>query len=322
MTRFISIIAFLATAFLTSQVMAQTTPALKPAVSVSSKVVALGDLISNAGAKAEFAVFRAPDLGQTGNVSAQEIIDAAAMHGLTGIDTGGVVSVSVTRVSRTVREDDMRAPLMAALAAQGGLDDPNAVEVTLDPDSAEIHLPVEADGAIRIEDAVWQKERGTFDAALVVRRIDGRDERRAIHGGAVETVPVLIVKAPVARGVQLTSSDVAIERRPKTSARDGMLENAADAVGKEARRALREGHLLHANDLVEPTLVKNNTTVSMVLKSGGLTLTATAQALRDGKKGEAIQVMNVQSKRVLQAVVTGPNEVAVNSPRALVSAAK
>jgi flagella basal body P-ring formation protein FlgA len=183
-------------------------------------------------------------------------------------------------------------------------------------------MPVEADGAIRIEDAVWQKERGTFDAALVVRRIDGRDERRAIHGSAVETVPVLIVKAAVARGVQLTASDVAIERRPKTSAHDGMLVNAADAVGQEARRALGEGHLLRAADLVEPTLVKNNTTVSMVLKSGGLTLTATAQALRDGKKGEAIQVMNVQSKRVLQAVVTGPNEVAVNSPRALVSAAK
>src|SRR5690349_15487831 len=46
------------------------TPALKRDVTVSSELVRIGDLIENAGTSARVPIFRAPDLGQTGSVSA------------------------------------------------------------------------------------------------------------------------------------------------------------------------------------------------------------------------------------------------------------
>lgn len=322
MIRLISLIALLLVALPAPRVSAQGVPTLKPAVSVASNLVTLGDLIANAGAKADIAVFRAPDLGRTGTVSAEEILNAALMHGLSRIETGGLAGVSVTRASRVVSAEEMHNALIAALAVQTSSEDPEAISIELDAASTNIQLPVAADGALSIADAVWQQERGTFTAVLVAGRSDGREERRAISGRAFETVPVVVARRGLSRGTVLTPDDLMVERQPKAEARSNSLGGIDLAVGMELRRMLREGQALRTADLSEPTLVESGAAVTIVLKTGGLTLTATAQALNDGKRGSSIQVMNLQSKRVLQAVVTGPNQVSVHPPRTIISAAK
>lgn len=309
-------------ALLPPHAFAQTAPMLKPAVSVSSEIVTLGDLIAGAGVKADIAVFRAPDLGETGAVSVAAIMEAAAARGLVGIQTGGLESISVTHASRVVRSEELALPLAEALARSADLEGPEALSIEIDPAYANVQISVEADGAVRIADAVWLKEQGRFDATLVVRRIDGVDERRPLSGKAVEAVEIVTTARALERGTIIASADLRIERRPKTAARDGLVADAGLATGMEVRRALREGQTIRTADLSEPTLVKSGEAVSMMLKSGSLTLTATGQAMSDGKIGGAVNVMNIQSKRVLQGIVTGPDQVTVQPPRTLVSAAK
>ena len=55
--------------------------------------------LDNAGAVAEMAIFRAPDPGQTGTVSARKIAEAVRQHQIIGLDTRGIEQVSVTRAS-------------------------------------------------------------------------------------------------------------------------------------------------------------------------------------------------------------------------------
>lgn len=318
MIRLISLIALLPAALLASPVLAQNTASLRSSASISSDIVTLGDLIADAGPLADRAIFRAPDLGQTGTVSAAAVIDAAHAQGLRHVTSNGISEVRVTRASRLVEAGELRAHVSVALALAAGFDDPE----TLSPEIAPVHLPVEADGAINIDDASWDETEKTFRATLTVRRIDGRDERRELTGRAIETSAVIALRRDVARGSVITPDDLDILRIPKDETKIAALGTLAEAVGKEARRALREGHSLKETDLGEPTLVRGSSSVTIVVKSGAMTLTASAQALRDGKLGDTIQVMNLQSKRVLQAVVTGPNEVAVNPPRTLVTAAK
>ena len=50
-----------------------TGPTLKPAVTVVGEIVRIGDLVENAGAAANVAIFRAPDLGQTGRVAVERV---------------------------------------------------------------------------------------------------------------------------------------------------------------------------------------------------------------------------------------------------------
>src|SRR5262245_2186741 len=77
-------------------------PALKSEATVIGDVVRIGDLIENAGAAAEVAIFRAPDLGQTGTVPAQQVIDAVLPHRIIALDTRGIAEVAVTRASRLI----------------------------------------------------------------------------------------------------------------------------------------------------------------------------------------------------------------------------
>ena len=52
------------------------TPTLRRAVTVTSEVVRIGDLVDNAGTAAGIPIFRSPDVGTTGVVSVGQVLDA------------------------------------------------------------------------------------------------------------------------------------------------------------------------------------------------------------------------------------------------------
>src|SRR5688572_10026560 len=83
-----------------SQDTAPPAPKLKELVTITADLVRIGDLVDNAGAAASIAVFRAPDLGQTGTVQVARVTDALKAHDIAGLDTGGLSEVIVTRLSR------------------------------------------------------------------------------------------------------------------------------------------------------------------------------------------------------------------------------
>jgi flagella basal body P-ring formation protein FlgA len=60
-------------------------------------------------------------------------------------------------------------------------------------------------------------------------------------------------------------------------------------------------------------LVARNSTVTIVLQTGYLRLTAQGKAIEDGAKGDTIRVTNLQSKKTIEAVVAGPDFVTVQS---------
>ncbi len=61
-------------------------------------------------------------------------------------------------------------------------------------------------------------------------------------------------------------------------------------------------------------LVKRNDLVLMVLQEPGMSLTAQGKALEDGGAGSVIRVSNVQSDRIVDAVVVESGRVTVRMP--------
>jgi flagella basal body P-ring formation protein FlgA len=80
-----------------------------------------------------------------------------------------------------------------------------------------------------------------------------------------------------------------------------------------ARRALRPGQALTPADLQKPEIVQRSDTVTIVYQVPGVTLTLRGQAQEAGALGDAINVLNMESKHVMQAVVAGPNRVTVGA---------
>ena len=86
-------------------------------------------------------------------------------------------------------------------------------------------------------------------------------------------------------------------------------------IGMVARRPLRAGAAVQSRDLSNPLVIKRDDTISVAFEAAGISLLLQGKALKDAAVGESVQVLNTQSKKVIDAVATGPGKAAVG-PRA------
>jgi flagella basal body P-ring formation protein FlgA len=86
-------------------------------------------------------------------------------------------------------------------------------------------------------------------------------------------------------------------------------------IGMAARRPLRAGAAVQARDLSAPLVVKRDEMISVAFEARGISLTLQGKALKDAAVGDSVQVLNPQSKKVIEAVVSGPGRALVG-PRA------
>ena len=120
---------------------------------------------------------------------------------------------------------------------------------------------------------------------------------------------VLVANRFLARGELVTRDDVRLEERDLPSKR--VRSDLKDAVGKRVKRALRVGRILTPRSLAEPKLVKRGKRVTLVLNANGLEIRAVGEALRDGARGDIVQVKNLSSRRVVEGTVDGTGIVRV-----------
>src|SRR4051812_42258163 len=125
-------------------------PALKSHAIITGEIVRIGDLVDNAGVVADVPIFRAPDLGQTGNVSAARVIEAVRPHKIFGLDTRGLAEVAVTRQSRAITPPDIEARIVRALAGQFNAADPQNLAVSFDNEVRTFHVEPSGDAEPRV----------------------------------------------------------------------------------------------------------------------------------------------------------------------------
>jgi flagella basal body P-ring formation protein FlgA len=300
---------------------AQPAPKLKELVTVTGDIVRIGDLVDNAGAAANVAVFRAPDLGQTGTVPVGRVADALRPHDITGIDTGGLSEVVVTRLSRAISAKDVEDRIARAVAGQYGFADARDLLVITDRELRTMHVEASAASDLVMSRIYLDQRTGRFDVSFelpgsaVARRLPLR-----FTGTVRETVETATLTRTLARGDVVRSTDVAMERRPKVEAA-GEAISAEQVVGLAAKRAMRAGQVVRAGDLSKPEVVQRDELVTIVYEVPGILLTMRGKVLEAGAVGDLVNVINVQSKRTVQAKVIGPGRVAITSTSPQVAAA-
>jgi flagellar basal body P-ring formation protein FlgA len=285
-------------------------PALRASVTVDSSIVRIGDLVENAGPVANIAIFRAPDLGTTGTVSTASVIEAIRPHQLIDIDTRGLAQVIVSRASRSIGPQQISDTIAQALSQRFGLGEPRNLSLSFDLPLHTLQVEPDASGPLQVLALAYDPRGGRFDVTLDLpssRALQNSPAR--FTGSAIETVEAVTVNRPLERGAVLEASDLAVLRRPKTQA-NGFLDMNA-AIGLAARHALSPGQAITAADLMKPIVVQRNDTVTLIYEVPGLTLTLRGQAQDSGAVGDTISVLNPQTKRVVQGVVSGPGRVTV-----------
>ena len=287
-------------------------PALKASVTVTSDVVHIGDLVENAGPVADVAIFRAPDLGTTGAVATDRIVDAIRPHQLIGIDTRGIAEVIVTRASRAISAQEISASVAHALAGQYGFGTAHNIMVNFDRDVRTLQVEPDVLGALQVAALSYDPHTTRFDVTFdLPSSVELRRQSAHYSGTALATVDAVAVERTIEHGEVLKASDLTIVRRPK--AEGTALSDLNAVVGLAARHQLHPGQPLSTADVMKPEIVLRNDTVTIVYQVPGVTLTLRGQAQDNGALGDTIGVINVDSKRVVQAVISGPDRVTVGA---------
>ena len=286
-------------------------PTLRPQVLVSGDVVRIGDLVDNAGAFGQIAVFRSPDLGTTGTVPAKQVVEALRAHKVIGVDTKNIREVVVTRAARTFTAKDIEGSIASAISGKAGLGDAADLVVTLDRDTGPLQLDAAYKGELTPVAARFDNRNSRFDVTFEINsEVTSAPTRLRFTGTAYETVTVAVPTRAVDRGDVLKAADVATERRPKTDAGND-LAGRDRALGMQMRRRVAAGQPLRNADFGKPDLVQRDQNVSIVYQTPGLYLTMRGKAIDGGAQGDTVSVTNLQSKRVVQGTVVGPGQVLV-----------
>ena len=133
---------------------------------------------------------------------------------------------------------------------------------------------------------------------------------------------VVVPSHDIERGETITDADLVVQTIAPERMRPGVVMAISDLVGRQARRLLRTGEPVRADDVHMPVLVAKGSTVTMTFTAPGIVLTATGRAMGDAGLGESVVVQNPVSFRQVTCIVTGAGEVraADASPATTVSA--
>lgn len=313
------ILAFAALAAFGTAAMAQSAsvapprPVLKAEAVVTGDIVHVGDIVDNAGIIANQPIFRAPDLGMTGTVPAEAVVEAVRSLALVGLDTAGLTDVTVTRAARLIPAKAVEDEVARALSEQYQLGAAKDITINFDRMLRAMYVAPSAIGEPRVARINYDARSGRFDADVELPT--GANSRGTLRlgGRAVATVEVIVMAHAVDRGTIIKDADIEIERRPRAEVGREALTNRDRVIGFAARDNLQAGRALRGGDLMRPEIVQRNQMVTLTFAMPGISLTVRGKATEGGAEGDVISVLNEQSKRVLQGVVVGPGRVAVNS---------
>lgn len=202
------------------------------------------------------------------------------------------------------------APVSAALEVTGAGDQ---FHIIVDRPSLPLGNAATLAIEVTLEELQYDPTAGRFHGALI-GTFEGRERfRLPIFGRARPVIRMPARSRPVAphgliRAADLTWVQVAQAHMPSAS-----LTEPGPIVGSQARRRLAPGRVLSARDLGPPHLVRRGHPVELIYARPGLRVTALGVAQEDGALGAPVRVMNAASRRQLQGVVSGPDEVSVGA---------
>ncbi len=122
---------------------------------------------------------------------------------------------------------------------------------------------------------------------------------------------VVVAGKDISRGAVIGAQDVEVVTRSTGPFISGIVSDLSQVIGLQADRNIRSGVALRPSQLSWPKMVRAGDIVSVIAESGPMKITVTGEAKQDGNRGEWIKVINTESKRTINARVTGPGEVMV-----------
>lgn len=290
---------------------------LRPEAVIHGEQVTLGDLFDGLPPdRAGTPIARAPALGRQVTLDARWLGRLARAHGIHWDAASPLSRIVVSRPSHRLDRAFITATVREALAGRMLGD---RFDLQFDNRTLEAHLPVTMQPTAAIDELSFDPASGRFAATLIAPADGPAIVRMPVAGRAMRIVSVPVLLQRLRSNEVIARSDVG--HIDMTSDRVGpdVALHADELIGMSPRRAIAANAPVRLNDLKPPTVVRRGETVTMLLRSGALAISARGRALEDGPRGALIRVVNIDSNRTIEAEIVGPGTVTVRGPAALAS---
>ena len=136
-------------------------------------------------------------------------------------------------------------------------------------------------------------------SVLVKLFVDGKEYKSVWAKTLIRLyTDMVLASRPILRNELIKEEDLKVERRLVASIPRGVFDDVDEIKGMRAKRKIRKDAVITQSDITLPELFKRGSMVSILLKKGGLAISAKGKAMEKGVKGKVIRVQNINSKKV------------------------
>jgi flagella basal body P-ring formation protein FlgA len=171
------------------------------------------------------------------------------------------------------------------------------------------------DAASKIISVTPARDVGTLGSIsfTVAAKSGEREIRGSVTAEIALNLDVVVAAQPITADTLLVKEMLATQRIRITSNPADYITSLSSLDGFKATKNIAVGQAVTAAMVQQPVFVKRGDVVKVFVRVTGtdVVVETTARAEKEGRKGEFINVTNVNSKETFSAQVTGPREVQV-----------
>ena len=278
-------------------------------VFLEASTIMLGDVFSDMGDKAQMVLAQSPAPGGRIVYDVNALLNIAKKVGIEWKPASNYERVTIIRASDSIKHDDVINLVRTELKKTLG---DKEIDLSMDNRGLEIHRPKNSGINASLVDFKHDPIKNRFTANLIIT--DGQNssaEITPIAGRAMPMVDVAILSHALEQGSTLSDSNIEWSRVAQDKAGSDAITDMARLRGVELRRNLNAGAVLRLRDVRAARLITKGALVSITIETPIMHISSQGRALSDGAMGETIRIMNTQSNRTIDGVVTGTNQVSV-----------
>ncbi len=276
---------------------------------VRGSAVKLGEIFAGPLPDPDRAIAYAPAAGEKIRLNASWLAEVARNNNVAWQPSDASEQAVVERARVVLNGRDILQAVAESLVAQGLSADS---DLGANPGAmAEIAAPISSQPVVRVDDATFSG--GAFTAAVTILSVNYPDQHMTISGKIYPTLAVPTLSRPVAQRDLIGADDFVLVRKRAVDVQAGVVVEPQRLIGMTATRPLRAGETIQAGDIARPILVPRGETVTLILQTPYMTLTASGKALENGSLGDTIRIENTRSNKILFGIVTESRTVVVRS---------
>ena len=308
LTLLVSLLAALATAGTGGHAVAAAEAILKNAVIVEGRYVTLGDLFENAGARTKTNVAYAPSPGKRAIFDARWLYRVARAHGLKWRPLNLKTRAVVERAGQEIHRAEIVDALMSEFKDRGLDDD---IEIDFGGRSMRLYVAANRPATVGIESLNHDPNTGRFVATISVPAGDPAAKRLRITGRVFTLVAVPVLAKKLYRGDVIRKHHLEWKKIRKSKVLRQTITEAEQLIGMAAKRLIGSNRPIRLAQVRRPLLIAKGGIVTIRLNYANMNLTAQGRSLDEGSLGDVVRITNSQSKKIVEARVTGANRVRV-----------